>query len=86
MVFFIVLAGLTESTSVRICFVKLVLKWDSSSLHSLTKQRDSGSSDNDFMATTPILLDLGESEVSCLHKKMIEFSLKQVGFSTVPEG
>ena len=74
--------GSVESASVRISVVNAVLKWDSSSLHSLTKQRDSGSFDNNFMATEPILLESIESEVSCLRKKN-ELPLKQVGFGTV---
>ena len=57
-----------ESASVKIFVVKTVLKWDSSSLHSLTKQRDSGLSDNDFMATTPILLE--PDKISCLRRNM----------------
>ena len=62
--------GSVESVSVRNSVVKTGLKWDPSSLHSLTKHRDSGSSDNDFMASTPILLESIESEVNCLRKKM----------------
>ena len=62
--------GLVESASVKISEVKTVLKWDSSSLHSLTKQSDSGSSDNDFMATTPILLESIESTISCLRRNI----------------
>ena len=67
--------GSVESASVRISVVKTVMKWDSSSLHSLTRQRDSGSSDGDFMAmlTTPILLESNESEVSCLHRNVTSF-------------
>ena len=62
--------NLFDSRRVRISVVKTVLKWDSSSLHSLTKQRDSGSSDSDFMVTTPILLESTAPEVSCLCKNV----------------
>ena len=59
------LVGSVESASVRISVVKTVFKRDSSSLHSLTKQRDSGSSDSDFMASTPILLESAVTECAC---------------------
>jgi len=75
--------GSVESASVRIFVVKAVLKWDLSSLYSLTRQRDSGSSDSDFVATTAVLLESNESEVSCLRRNVLELPLKQAGLGTV---
>ena len=70
LIVFFMWVGSVESVSVRNSVVKTVLKLDPSSLHSLTKHWDSGSSDNDFMASTPILLESIESEVNYLRKKM----------------
>ena len=67
---FLKLVLLVESASVKISVVKFVLKQDSSSLHYLTKQRDPGLSESDFIEFTPILLKQVKSEAQLPLQKM----------------
>ena len=63
--------GSVESASVRISVVaKIGVEMGFELSAFLDKKRDSGSSDSDFMATTPILLESNESEVSCLRRNV----------------